>query len=54
MRKNKRYLTLSHSEYRMLVAALVGWRNKLLAQGKHPDAIDEIIEELYEAKTIVC
>ena len=54
MRNNKRYLTLSCREYRMLITALVDWRNKLLAQGKHPDAIDEIIEELYEAKTVIC
>lgn len=43
MRTTKRYLYLADSEWRLLLLALNGLRSKLIAQGRHTHAVDEII-----------
>lgn len=43
MKSPKRYLSLSPAEYRLLMYALVCFRNKLMAQGRFTDAVDEVI-----------
>lgn len=50
MRALKCYLTLSREEYRLLLAALVRFKNMLTAQGRYTDAVDEIILKLAKAK----
>ena len=43
MRSQKRYISLSAGEYRMLLYALIRFRNKLISQGRYTDAVDELI-----------
>ncbi len=43
MRSRKRYLILTGNEWRMVLMALNRLRNKLLAQGRYTDAVDEMI-----------
>lgn len=43
MKQPKLCLSLTPSEYRLLLYALVRFRNKLLAEGKYTDAVDEVI-----------
>lgn len=43
MRVPKVSLSLSPAEYRLLLYAMVRFRNKLLAQGRYTDAVDEVI-----------
>lgn len=42
-REEKFILTLNVAEYRLLVQSLLIRRNKLLAEGRYTDAIDEVI-----------
>lgn len=44
--KSKVYLTLSANEYTRLRNYLLGWRNKLLAQGRCADPVDELLIKL--------
>ena len=50
MREPKRILSLSQAEYRMIIFGLLQWRNDLLVQGKHTDAIDEFLIKMNKAK----
>lgn len=50
MREPKRILSLSQAEYRMIIYGLLQWRNDLLVQGKHTDAIDEFLIKMSKAK----
>ena len=50
MRQPKRILLLSSSEYRLMLHGLLYVRNKLLEQGKHPDAINELLVKLQRAR----
>lgn len=43
MRKRKYYLRLTNAEHRLILQCLLEYRNKLIAQGKHTDGIDELI-----------
>lgn len=43
MRKRKYYLYLSVDERRLIFNALLSFRNKLIAQGKYTDAVDELM-----------
>ncbi len=45
-RKNKVYLELTAPELQLLRRSLMNWRNRLLAQGRHTDPIDEILIRL--------
>ena len=50
MKQPKRILVLSPSEYRLMLHGLLHFRNKLIAQGRYPDAIDELLIKLQKAK----
>jgi len=50
MKLPKRILVLSPSEYRLMLHGLLHFRNKLIAQGRYPDAIDELMIKLQKAK----
>ena len=50
MKLPKRILALSPSEYRLMFHGLLHFRNKLIAQGRYPDAIDELMIKLQKAK----
>ena len=50
MKLPKRILALSPSEYRLMLHGLLHFRNKLIAQGRYPDAIDELMIKLQKAK----
>ena len=50
MRQPKRILVLSPSEYRLMLHGLLHFRNKLIAQGRYTDAIDELLIKLQKAK----
>ena len=50
MREPKRILSLSQAEYRMIIYGLLQWRNDLLVQGKHTDAIVEFLIKMNKAK----
>ena len=44
MKIPNRILELSTDEYRLMIYGLIQWRNKLLAQGRYPDAVDELFD----------
>ncbi len=46
MRKKKRYLCLTETEWRVMLLPLSQMRSKLIAQGRYTDAIDEIIMKM--------
>ena len=46
MRTKKRYLYLTEAEWRVMLLALNRMRNRLILQGKHTDAVDEIIMKM--------
>ena len=46
MRKQKYYLYLTAEERRYIFNALLAFRNKLIAQGRYTDAVDEVIMKL--------
>ena len=50
MRQPKRILVLSSSEYRLMLHGLLHFRNKLIAQGGYPDAINELLVKLQRAR----
>ena len=50
MRQPKRILVLSSSEYRQVLRGLIAFRNKLIQQGRYPDAINELLIRLQKAR----
>lgn len=52
MKSPKRVLILSGDEYRLMLNGLIHFRNKLIAQGRYTDAVDDLLITLY-AKTKV-
>ena len=46
MRAKKRYMYLTDEERRVMLLALNRMRSKLIAQGRHTDAVDEIIMKM--------
>lgn len=43
MRKQKFYLAIDDNERSVIINSLNNLRNKLIADGKHTDAVDELI-----------
>ena len=43
MRKQKYYLYLTAEERRHIFKALLAFHNKLIAQGRYTDAVDEVM-----------
>ena len=50
MKMPKRILVLSQSEYRLMLQGLLHFRNKLIEQGRYPDAINELLVKLQRAR----
>ena len=50
MKAPKRVLTLTTAEHRLMIQGLIQWRNKLLAQGRYTDAVDELLIKLQKRK----
>ena len=46
MKESKRILALSPSECRLILHGLLHVRNKMLEQGRHPNAINELLVKL--------
>ena len=53
MKMPKRILLLSQSEYRLMIQGLLHFRNKLIEQGRYPDAINELLVKLQRARRCV-
>ena len=49
--KQKYYLTLNAQKHRLIIESLNQLRNKLIADGKYTDAVDELIIKICNAKT---
>lgn len=43
MKAPKRVLALTPAEYRLMIHGLMQFRNKLLSQGRYPDAINDLL-----------
>ena len=50
MKESKRVLTLDSAEYRLMLYGLLRFRNKLLEQGRCPDAVNELLIKLYRVR----
>lgn len=48
MRVKKYYLYLTDVERRLVLKALIEFRNKLIARGRYTDIVDEVIIKLYK------
>ncbi len=43
MNAPKRVLSLTPAEYRLMIHGLMQFRNKLIRQGRYPDAINDLL-----------
>ena len=50
MMKQKYYLVLNDQEHRLMIESLNQLRNKLIADGKYTDAVDEVLLKIIDAK----
>ena len=50
MMKQKYYLILNDQEHRLMIESLNQLRNKLIADGKYTDAVDEVLIKIIGAK----
>lgn len=50
MIKQKYYLVLNDQEHRLIIESMNQLRNKLIADGKYTDAIDEVLLKIIGAK----
>lgn len=48
--KQKYYLALNAQELRLMIGSLNQLRNKLIADGKYTDAVDEVLLKIIGAK----
>ena len=48
--RNKYHIYLAYEEHRMLLNNLNDFRNKLIAEGKYTDLLDEVIIKVANAK----
>ena len=48
--KHKYYLALNAQEHRLRIESLNQLRNKLIADGKYTDAVDEVLLKIIDAK----
>ena len=49
MRKKKYYLAIDDNEYKVIIESLNSLRNKLIADGRYTDAVDELIIKFVHA-----
>ncbi len=47
----KYHLYLSEEERQLVVHALIGFRNRLIAEGRYTDCVDELLMKVMYAKT---
>ena len=52
MKEKKYHLYLDEAEHRMIVLCLVDFRNKLIAEGRYTDCVDELLVKLSHAKKV--
>ena len=50
MRKRKYYLYLTAEERRYIFNALLAFRNRLIAQGRYTDAVDDVLIKFTKAR----
>ena len=50
MKAPKRVVALSSAEYSVMLRGLIHFRNKLIQQDRHPDAVDELLIKLQKAR----
>ena len=48
--KQKYYLVLNDQEHRLIIESMNQLRNKLIADGKYTDAVDEVLFKIIGAK----
>ncbi len=49
--KQKYYVELNRQEWRLIIEELNRFRNKLIAAGLYPDAVDEVLIKVAKAKS---
>ena len=52
MKEEKYHLYLDEAEHRLVVLCLVDFRNKLIAEGRYTDCVDELLVKLSHAKKV--
>ena len=50
MRKEKYHIYLSNEELKRVVVYLINLKNKLIAEGRYTDAVDDVLCKVLEAK----
>mgnify|MGYP006916075159 CR=1 FL=1 len=49
MKKQKYYLSLNSEETRLVLRSLIRMKNRLIAQGRYTDCVDELIAKIAPA-----
>lgn len=49
--EKKRFLALEADEWRVIINCIIEMRNKLIAEGRYTDAVDEVMFKVCNAKT---
>ena len=52
MKEEKYHLYLDEAEHRLVVLCLVDFRNKLIAEGRYTDCVDELLVKFSHAKKV--
>lgn len=52
MKEKKYHLYLDEAEHRLIVLCLVDFRNKLIAEGRYTDCVDELLVKFSHAKKV--
>ena len=50
MKAPKRVIALTTAEHRLMIRGLLQFRNKMIAQGRYTDAVDELLIKLQRQK----
>lgn len=51
MRNTKYHIYLNSEERRLLINSLINLKNRLIAEGKYTDLVDEVLVKVAKAKT---
>lgn len=52
MKEKKYHLYLDETEHRLIILCLVDFRNKLIAEGRYTDCVDELLVKFSHAKKV--
>lgn len=52
MKKEKYHLYLDEAEHRLIILCLVDFRNKLIAEDRYTDCVDELLLKFSHAKKV--